>query len=114
MRLATEAYPVENENYDPEDPSSPPVVWREPLRYDIFEPDGTYLGAVAPPDGFEYNKAPVFDGDHVWAVTQDELGVERVVRYRIEVGDRGGDRGDRGGGRSSSETSFALRTTSGT
>ena len=85
VRLATEAYPVENESYDPEDPSSRPVVWREPLRYDVFEPDGTYLGVVAPPDGFEYYKAPVFDDDHVWAVTQDELGVERVVRYGIEV-----------------------------
>ena len=83
VRVATEAYPVENEYHDPEDPSSLPVVWREPLRYDVFEPDGTYLGAVAPPDGFEYYKPPVFDGDHVWAVTQDELGVERVVRYRI-------------------------------
>ena len=86
VRLATEARPFENENHDPEDPSSRSVVWREPLRYDVFEPDGTYLGVVAPPDDLTPWVDPVFDGDYVWAVTRDDLGVERVVRYRIEVG----------------------------
>ena len=109
VRVATGANAVENQNHDPDNPSSTPVVWKEPLRYDVFEPDGTYLGAVAPPDGFEYYKAPVFDGDHVWAVTQDELGVERVVRYRIVVGEGGGDRGGRGGGKFSLEASFVFR-----
>ena len=88
--LATEARPVENEYHDPEDPSSRPVIWREPLRYDVFEPDGTYLGVVVPPDEFTPYVNPVFDGDHVWAVTRDELGVQRVVRFRIEVGGRTG------------------------
>ena len=50
VRLVTASYPVENENYDPE------------------------------------NTRPVFNGDYVWAVTRDELGVQRVVRFRIEVG----------------------------
>ena len=82
VRVAAEGYPVENEDYDPEDPSSMPMVWRTPLRYDVFEPDGTYLGVVVPPDGF----SPwVFDGDYVWGVATDELEVERVVRYRIVV-----------------------------
>ena len=63
-----------------------PVFWREPVRYDVFEPDGTYLGVVAPPEDFTPYVNPVFDGDLVWGVTRDELGVERVVRYRIEVG----------------------------
>ena len=85
--LTTEAHPVENEDHDLEDPSSAPVTWREPLRYDVFEPDGTYLGVVAPPDDFTPFVNPVFDGDHVWAVTRDELGVQRVVRYRIVVGE---------------------------
>ena len=87
VHLVTEAHAVENENYSPENPNSTPVIWREPLRYDVFEPDGTYLGVVAPPDGFSPYPNPVFDDDHVWAVTRDELGVERVVRYRISVGD---------------------------
>ena len=101
VRVATEAHPAENENRDPENPSSPPVFWREPLRYDVFEPEGTYLGAVTAPEGFEHDTPPVFDGDHVWAVTGDELGVERVVRYRIVVGD-----GE--AGRSFAQASFAL------
>ena len=102
VRLATAGHRVENESHDPEDPLSEAVTWRESIRYDIFEPDGTYLGVVAPPDGFRSHPDPVFDGDHVWAVTKDELGVERVVRYRIDVDDRGG-------GWFSSETSFAGR-----
>ncbi len=86
VRLWTEAHRVENEDHDPEDPDSDPVNWVEPLRYDVFEPDGIYLGVVVPPEDFRPYANPVFDGDHVWGVTRDDLGVERVVRYRIEVG----------------------------
>ena len=86
MRLATEGYPVENEDHDPENPSSAPVVWEESVRYDVFEADGTYLGVVVPPDEFSPFPDPVFNGDHVWGVTRDELGVARVVRFRIDVG----------------------------
>ena len=86
VRLWTEAHPVENEDHDPEDPRSARVSWVEPLRYDVFESDGTYLGVVAPPDEFSLSATPVFDGDNVWAVTRDELDVQRVVRYRIVVG----------------------------
>ncbi|MYH53702.1 MAG: hypothetical protein F4139_12305 [Gemmatimonadetes bacterium] len=86
VRLATEGRPVENEYYDPEDPGSMPMVWEESVRYDVFEPDGTYLGAVVPPDEFSPYVNPVFDGDYVWGVTRDELGVQRVVRFRIVVG----------------------------
>lgn len=85
-RLWTEAHRVENEDHDPEDPDSDPVNWVEPLRYDVFESDGIYLGVVVPPEDFRPYVNPVFDGDHVWGVTRDDLGVERVVRFRIEVG----------------------------
>ncbi len=87
VSLETESYTVENERHDPDDPASSPVHWGSGLRYDVFEPDGTYLGTVDPPTGFSRYPTPVFDGDHVWAATRDELGVGRVVRYRIEVGE---------------------------
>lgn len=86
VRVPTEARAVENPDHDPEDPSSTPVLWRESVRYDVFEADGSYLGAVSAPAGFAASPDPVFDGDHVWAVTRDDLGVGRVVRFRIVVG----------------------------
>ena len=55
----------------------------ERVRFDVFEPDGTYLGDVNAPADFRASINPVFDGDYVWAVTRGELDVERVVRYRI-------------------------------
>ena len=102
VRLLTEGLRVENEDHNPDNPFSEPVTWRESTRFDVFESDGTYLGVVVPPEEFSASPDPVFEGDHVWAVARDELGVERVIRYRIEVDDRGG-------GRFSSETSFAGR-----
>ena len=69
------------------EPHSASEVWRgERIRYDVFESDGTYLGAVNAPEDFSTHPAPVFGTDHVWAVTRDDLRVERVVRYRIRVG----------------------------
>ena len=87
VTLETEASPVDNPNYDPERPGDSPVRWRSELRYDVFEADGTYLGTVDPPHGYSSRPTPVFDGDLVWAATRDELGVPRVVRFRIELGE---------------------------
>ena len=44
--------------------------------------DGVVIVRGAPAD-FRAAINPVFDGDYVWAVTRDELDVQRVVRYRI-------------------------------
>ena len=85
VRLWTEAQQVPNEEHDPADPESPAFTWVEPIRYDVFEADGTYLGAVVPPEGFRPSPPPVFGRSFVWAVERDELDVERVVRYRIAL-----------------------------
>lgn len=58
-----------------------PEPWREPLVYDVFEPDGRFLGTLPMPDGFTLHGAR---GDEVWGVQRDELGVEYVALFRIE------------------------------
>lgn len=57
----------------------------EPLAFDVFDGEGRYLGPVTPPDGFQIEPEPIVRGDHVWAVTRDELDVPRIVRFRIVV-----------------------------
>lgn len=64
----------------------PQLRYRERLVYDVFEPDGRFLGTVRAPDDFRTSPYPVLRGERAWAVTRDELDVQRVVRYRVVVG----------------------------
>jgi hypothetical protein len=64
----------------------PPPRYREPVAFDVFEPDGRYLARVQAPAGFALYPAPVFKGDHVWGVVRDELDVSYVVRFRMGPG----------------------------
>ena len=61
----------------------PPRTWREPAVYDVFEPDGVYLGQVRLPPGASLS---VRRGDHVWGVRRDDVGTPSVVRFRIVAG----------------------------
>ena len=63
-------------------------LWSEPVAFDVFEPDGTYLGEVSAPEGFLRYPEPVFRGDTVWAATEDPDGVRYVKR--LEVTSAGG------------------------
>jgi hypothetical protein len=73
---------------DPGDPNARPARrWREPVAFDVFEPDGRYLGMVTAPSGFSTNPTPVFGRDHVWAVVRDELDVQYITRFRIDRGE---------------------------
>lgn len=69
---------------DPGEDAAP--AWRAPVIFDVFEPDGRYLGQVRAPDGFSTYPRPVFDGEHVWAVMRDEYDVQYLTRFRIERG----------------------------
>jgi hypothetical protein len=70
-------------DYDPTDPDSIEDRWRARYAFDLFETDGTYVGRVPMPDDMSRFPQPVIRGDQVWAVTRDELDVQRVVRYRL-------------------------------
>lgn len=90
VRRHTRSQPIpEEEIEEPDDgPNAiPPLRWREPLIFDVFASDGRYLGPVRTPEGFQTNPQPVIRGDRVWAVAEDELGVEYVVRYRLVRGE---------------------------
>jgi len=59
--------------------------YREPVRFDVFEATGEYLGRVLAPDGFAGRwPKPVFRGDTVWAIMRDEYDVQRLHRFRLE------------------------------
>lgn len=57
--------------------------WREPVVFDVFEPTGEYVGQIHAPDGLQTYPAPVFDGDRVWAIVEDEMGVQYLTRFRL-------------------------------
>ena len=75
---AAEAQTVEDET------GRLPLRYGEPLAFDVFEPDGTFLGHVRAPDGMEprYPK-PIFQGEYVWAVVRGDLDVLSVVRFKV-------------------------------
>lgn len=62
-----------------ERPTAPP----RPALYDVFEPDGRYLGQVQVPPRVS---SVLRQGDRVWAVAFDEDDVPRIKRYRIAWG----------------------------
>lgn len=80
---------VEDPAYDPSDPEAVEDRWRDTPLFDVFEVDGTYVGTVEAPLGLSVYPRPVFRGDRVWATTRDELGVQRVVRFRVTLQETG-------------------------
>ena len=72
------------------EPDPPPATQTNPLplvhyrareqRWDVFEPDGRYVGRVAAPDKFTLY---VMRADQVWGVLRDENDVPSIVRMRI-------------------------------
>lgn len=56
-------------------------------RYELFDPEGRYLGEVTSETSFGF--APRFRQDLIYGVAYDSMGVVYVVRWRV---DRGRDR----------------------
>jgi len=66
-----------------EGPANPRQVWPEPTVFDVFDPDGRYVGAVRVPGETTIH---VMKGDHVWVVTRDSLDVQYIERFRLVGG----------------------------
>ena len=54
--------------------------WSEPDAYDVFEPDGRFVGRILVPDAFQIE---FMKDDHMWGRYTGEFDVESVRRYRI-------------------------------
>ncbi|MBT8404578.1 MAG: hypothetical protein KJP18_12015 [Gemmatimonadetes bacterium] len=78
-----EAVEQDDPDYDPTDPDAIEDRWRSRYAFDLFETDGTYVGRVPMPEDVSRYPRPLIRGDQVWAVTRDDLDVQRVVRYRL-------------------------------
>lgn len=55
--------------------------WLEPLRMEVFEPSGVYLGTVTGPPGLDVRA--VGEGV-IWAYRNGALGEQHLVRLRVE------------------------------
>lgn len=81
VQLYTEGvYTGPEEPVPPAEGEAPPVDWEEPIRYEVFSPNGDYLGRVSADDGavVEYVR-----GDQAWG-TKFEEGKQFVVRWRLD------------------------------
>ncbi|HEX5581048.1 MAG TPA: 6-bladed beta-propeller [Gemmatimonadaceae bacterium] len=65
-----------------------PRRWKERTAWDVFEPDGTFLGRITLPERAVIH---AMRGDTLWGTVRDEDDVPSVVRWRIERGDASGD-----------------------
>lgn len=68
---------------DRPDPAGSGGLWGVPgARYDVFDADGRYLGAVEAPPGARLQAA---SGDTVWALAFGELDQASVVAYELRT-----------------------------
>jgi hypothetical protein len=58
----------------------PPLRWREPNLFDVFEADGTYVGQVSVPYDVVLRTVR---GDVAWGYVRGDEDVPLIVRYRI-------------------------------
>ncbi|HKS05944.1 MAG TPA: 6-bladed beta-propeller [Gemmatimonadaceae bacterium] len=82
------ALSVPSEEFSPTTPlrttSGPALTYRaKEQRWDIFEPDGRYLGRIVAPRTFGFY---VMRGNFVWGVMRDEDDVPTIVKMRIVPG----------------------------
>jgi hypothetical protein len=85
VKVHQRAKKVEDPFYDPSDPDAIPDEWKEPVLFDVFDEDGSYLGAVRAPDGLSRSPRPLFTRDWVLGVVRDEFDVQTVVRFRVKL-----------------------------
>jgi hypothetical protein len=67
-------------------PPPPTMRWPEPDVYEVFEPDGSYVGRVRLPTGVTLRAA---FGERLWGTILDDADVPYIVRMRVTPGFEG-------------------------
>lgn len=83
VKVHTTAQRIENPEEHVAEPGVPPRPLRrygEPNVYDVFAPNGTYLGRVR---GDQNQTLMRMRGNFAWGVLTDSLGVAYVARWRV-------------------------------
>jgi hypothetical protein len=81
VRVTTASEPIPEAERDEQLENRPPVRrYRDPVEYEVFEKDGTFLGRIKFPPRVSWMEA---DGDVVWYLQRDDDGLPAVVRARI-------------------------------
>jgi hypothetical protein len=82
VRVATPSERIPEDELAPPRENGPPVRrHRAPITYEVFGPDGRFLGRVPMPPRTSIVQA---DGNLAWGITRDTDDLPAVVRFRIE------------------------------
>jgi hypothetical protein len=84
VKIHSTAERLENPEEPRAEPGQPPRPiqrFGEPNVYDVFEPNGMYLGRVR---GDQNQELMRMRGNQVWGVLTDSLGVTYVARWRVQ------------------------------
>lgn len=84
VRVSQPAVRRDDPDYDPGEPDAIADEWHESYVFDVFDEDGTYLGAVRAPEGFRTHPRPIFTRDMVLGTMRDEYDVQSIVRFGVE------------------------------
>jgi hypothetical protein len=82
VQLSTAGERRDPEPFAPGEPTSGPPLptWRDPVVFDVFEPNGTYLGRVPRPANVTLHRV---SRNAAWGTMRDEDDVETVKRFRV-------------------------------
>jgi hypothetical protein len=82
VRVSTASQAIPEAERDEQRPNQAPVRrYRDPIEYEVFEANGTFLGRIRLPARATVMEA---DGDRVWYLDRDADGLPAVVRAKIE------------------------------
>jgi hypothetical protein len=79
VSLPSERIP-DSELDPPSSDGRPQRRYRETSPYEVFARDGRFLGRITMPPNTTLMEA---EGDVVWAITRDEVGLPALMRYRV-------------------------------